>query len=600
MKKERKAMIKGKTVLIWFLLAAAFIILAQFFEKSVRTQKISWDEFLDDVEAGNAVEVVIEGNSIKLLAKDQRIYETVLPPGEIEYLKLLRQKRVKTIVRESNTGWIVLVATLAIPLILIILLFWGMRKMAEKMRGNAADFAKLGSQQVKPGENKTTFADVAGADEAKADLMETVDYLKSPRRYEKLGARAPKGMLLIGPPGTGKTLLARATAGEAGVSFFQISGSEFVEMFVGVGAARVRELFEHARKASPCIVFIDEIDAVGRARGAGLGHGNDEHEQTLNQLLKEMDGFLKQPGIVILAATNRPDVLDMALLRPGRFDRHVVMHNPDSRAREAILRVHAKKVALAPSVDLPRVAKGLPTGMSGADIESVVNEAAMGAIRLKKDAVDESDFSAARDRVLMGPARRSVTFSPEEKRVIAYHEAGHAIVAHYTSGADRVRHVTIVPHGLALGMTMTFPENDFHLKSEERLRAEIDVCFGGRAAEELVIKSISTGASNDLENATKVARDMVMKYGMSGLGERVFGTESEMNFFGQDFGNGKNYSEATSQMIDEEVKKIIDASRGRVNGLLKEKISELHALANALLEKETIESEELVEILGNR
>ncbi|MBI2099069.1 ATP-dependent metallopeptidase FtsH/Yme1/Tma family protein [Candidatus Uhrbacteria bacterium] len=591
-------MIKGKTVLILFILATALMLLAQLVNKSGKNRTISWDEFLDEVEAGNAVEVTIEGNAIKLLTKNQTIRETVLPPGEIEYLKLLRQKRVKTVVQEPSAGWVAIVAPLIIPLVFILLLFWGVKRMAEGIKGTATSFAKLGSRQVRPGDNKTTFADVAGADEAKADLLETVNYLKSPERYGKLGARAPKGVLLIGSPGTGKTLLARATAGEAGVSFFQISGSEFVEMFVGVGAARVRELFEHARKASPCIVFIDEIDAVGRARGAGLGQGNDEREQTLNQLLKEMDGFLKWPGIVILAATNRPDVLDTALLRPGRFDRHVVVTIPDSRAREAILRVHAKKIALAPSVDLSRVAKGLPFGMSGADIENTVNEAALGAARAQKDAADESDFSAARDRVLMGPARLSVKFSPEEKRVVAYHEAGHAIVAHYTAEADPVRHVTIVPRGLALGVTMMFPENDLHLKSEERLRAEIDVCFGGRAAEEMVIKSIFTGASNDLEKATKIARDMVMKYGMSDLGERVFGNESEMTFFGQDLGAGKNYSEATSQVIDEQVEKIISASRGRVNELLKERISKLHALAEVLCEKETIESEELKALLA--
>lgn len=589
---------KGKTVLIWFLLAMLFIILAQFFDKGARIQTISWDKFLDQVEAGSAVFVQIEGSHIRMKAKNGAVYETTSPPGEVEYLKLLRQKRVEVTARESNSGWLALILPLIIPLVIIFLLFFAMRKIVGGLRGGFTNFVKLGSQQVKPGDNKTTFADVAGAEEAKEALLETVNYLKAPRNYEKLGARVPKGVLLVGPPGTGKTLLARAAAGEASVSFFQISGSEFVEMFVGVGAARVRELFEHARKASPCIVFIDEIDAVGRSRGAGLGQGNDEREQTLNQLLKEMDGFLKWPGIVILAATNRPDVLDRALLRPGRFDRHVIVHMPDFQAREAILRVHARKIALAPSVDLARVAQGFPTGMSGADIENAVNEAALGATRLKKDAVDESDFSAARDRVLMGPARKSIKFAEEEKRIIAYHEAGHAIVARYTEGADPVMHVTIVPHGLALGVTMMFPEADTYLKSEKRLLSEIDICFGGRAAEDMVIGSISTGASNDLKRATEIAMSMVTQYGMSGLGERVFGAQSEMSFFGADFGNGRDYSESTAQAIDNEVAKIISGARERVDRLLKQNISKLHALARALLQKETVERDELEALLA--
>lgn len=593
-------MSRGRTALIWILMLLGFFMLYQFSTKP-RAREIPWNQFLDLVERDVVAEARILERRITVRTVPRgETFTTIVPLGDNQHHKLLREHKVKVVAKVSNSGWITNLVFLGLPLIFILLLFWRGRKMMGGITGAATKFAQLGSKQVKAGEVKTTFDDVAGCDEAKQDLMETIAYLSAPHLFEKLGGRVPRGVLLIGPPGTGKTLLARAVAGEAGVSFFQISGSEFVEMFVGVGAARVRELFEHARKAAPCIVFIDEIDAVGRHRGIGLGQGNDEREQTLDQLLKELDGFKNRDNIVLIAATNRPDVLDPALLRPGRFDRHVVVPMPDLRAREAILRVHVRKIALASNVDLSRVARALPPGMSGADIENVVNESALYAARLRKAAVDESDLVAARDRVLLGPERRSTVLSEEEKRITAYHEAGHTLVALSIPESDPIHRVTIVPHGLALGLTWSLPERDRHLESKERMLAHLAQAFGGRVAEELVIGSISTGASNDFEQATKIARNMVMRYGMSDLGERTFGSEAEYVFWGRELGSDRNYSEVTAHEIDEEVKKILAAARLRAKKILEDNRDKLELLANTLLQQETVEGAELAAILGNR
>lgn len=589
---------KLRTALIWILMLFGFLLIYQVNTTPQTNQQISWNQFLDLVEKDEVVEARITENRIAVLTANGVTVTTTVPPGDEQHHSLLRAHKVRVIAEYSNSGEMFGWLLLALPLILILLIFFGGRKIMGNMSGAATKFAQLGSKEVKAGEVKTTFDDVAGCDEAKADLMETVNYLKAPHLYEKLGGRVPKGVLLVGPPGTGKTLLARAAAGEAGVAFFQISGSEFVEMFVGVGAARVRELFEYARKAAPCIVFIDEIDAVGRNRGGGLGQTNDEREQTLDQLLKELDGFKDRDKIVIIAATNRPDVLDPALMRPGRFDRHVVVPMPDIRAREAILRVHVRKITLSPDADLSRVARALLPGMSGADIENMVNEAALNAVRGNKNAVEEVDLVMARDRVLIGPERRSMVLSDEEKRIVAFHEAGHTLVAWSIPESDPIHKVTIVPHAMALGLTWSLPERDRHLESEKRILAHLAQAFGGRVAEELIFGSISTGASNDFEQATKIARSMVMRWGMSKLGERTFGSESEYTFLGREFGSDRNYSEDTSRKIDEEVTSILNAARDRAKKILSENLKKLHILAEALLERETVEGHELAALLG--
>ena len=589
-------MTRWRTALIWILLLFGFLMLVKVSSTS-QTNQISWNQFLDLVETNAVVEARITENRIAVLTANGATVTTTVPPGDEQHHALLRAHKVKVIAEYSNSGEMLSWIFLALPLLLILLFIWGGRKNMGNIGGAATKFAQLGSQEVKAGEVKTTFDDVAGCDEAKADLMETVNYLKAPHLFEKLGGRVPKGVLLVGPPGTGKTLLARASAGEAGVAFFQISGSAFVEMFVGVGAARVRELFEYARKAAPCIVFIDEIDAVGRHRGSGLGQGNDEREQTLDQLLKELDGFKDRDKIVIIAATNRPDVLDPALMRPGRFDRHVVVPMPDLRAREAILRVHVRKITLSPDVDLSRVARALPPGMSGADVENLVNEAALNAVRGDKNAVEEVDLVMARDRVLIGPECRSTVLSDEEKRIVAFHEAGHTLVAFSIPESDPIHKVTIVPHAMALGLTWSLPERDRHIESKERILAHLAKAFGGRVAEELIFNSLSTGASNDFEQATKIARSMVMRWGMSELGERTFGSESEYTFLGQEFGSDRNYSEDTARRIDEEVTKILSAARDKAKKILSENLEKLHILAQALLERETVEGHELAALL---
>lgn len=591
---------KKWTFIIWFLaILLLFFLMTR--PRDGGIQEVPWSAFLDQVESDLVASVVIQQEMVVILDKNGEKFKARIPAGDQSYLALLREHGVGITVAAPPGDWTGIILILAIPLVGLFLLFILLRIVSGGaggqggIRGGPFTMGKLGSKQVKPEEIKTTFADVAGMEEAKADLMEVVDYLSSPKKYERLGGRVPKGVLLFGAPGTGKTLLARAAAGEAKVPFFKISGSEFVEMFVGVGAARVREFFDHARKAAPSIIFIDEIDAVGRSRGMGLGAGNDERESTLNQLLVEMDGFDKgQAPIVMIAATNRPDVLDQALLRPGRFDRHIVVPMPDLRAREAILRVHSKRISLAPDVELGSIARALPLGFTGADIENMVNEAALIAGRLNKEAVSQADFLAARDRVIMGPERKTSVLSSDEKKVVAYHEAGHAVAATYTPEADPVQRVTIVPHGMALGVTMMLPERDLYLKTRNRLLAEVCVCLGGRLAEELVFSEITTGASNDLERATEIAQAMVTRYGMSGLGERVYSAGGQADFLGRNL--GADYSEDTARKIDDEILKIIAEQKKRVSELLREHRVQLEALANALLERETVESEELKSI----
>tara|TARA_B100001109_G_scaffold16474_1_gene11951 strand:- start:373 stop:1908 length:1536 start_codon:yes stop_codon:yes gene_type:complete len=466
-------------------------------------------------------------------------------------------------------------------------------------RGGAMGFGRSKAKLLTENKNKVTFNDVAGIDEAKEELVEIVEFLKDPRKFQKLGGRIPKGALLIGPPGTGKTLLARAVAGEAGVPFFTISGSDFVEMFVGVGASRVRDMFEQGRRNAPCIIFIDEIDAVGRSRGAGLGGGNDEREQTLNQILVEMDGFDTQEGIILVAATNRPDVLDPALLRPGRFDRQVVVPNPDIIGREAILKVHTKKISMAPDVDIRTIARGTP-GFSGADLANIVNESALLAARKNKKIVTMVDFEEAKDKVMMGSERRSLVMSQDEKELTAYHEGGHAIVTLNQPASDPIHKATIIPRGRALGMVMRLPERDQLSMSREKMLADITVAMGGRVAEEIIFgdEKVTSGASSDIEMATKMARNMVTKYGMSDkLGTIQYGENEEEVFLGRSVQKHQNVSEETAKVIDSEIRGIVDTCYENARKILKDKINDLHAIAKGLIEYETLSGDEIIELL---
>jgi cell division protease FtsH len=483
------------------------------------------------------------------------------------------------------------------PVLLLIGVWIFFMRQMQVGGGKAMSFGKSRAKMLSENTQKVTFSDVAGVDEAKDELEEIIAFLKDPKKFTKLGGRIPKGVLLVGSPGTGKTLLARAIAGEAGVPFFSISGSDFVEMFVGVGASRVRDLFVQGKKNAPCIIFIDEIDAVGRHRGAGLGGGHDEREQTLNQLLVEMDGFETNEGVILIAATNRPDVLDPALLRPGRFDRRVVVPRPDVKGREGILKVHARKLPLSEDVDLERLARGTP-GFAGADLENVVNEAALLAARQNKDRVSMLDFEVAKDKVLMGSERKSMILSLEERRHTAYHEAGHALVAKLTPGVDPVHKVSIIPRGMALGVTTTLPTDERYTVTKDAWLSQIVFCFGGRAAEEIVFGHETTGASNDIKKATDIAKRMICEYGMSErLGPVAFGRNEEQIFLGRDFSQVKDYSEQTAQQIDDEVRRLVSEGYERAKSLLHEHTDLLHTIAERLLEKEAIDGAEIDEII---
>ena len=587
---------------LWLVFGLILVFMWSYFSKAGQSvQEVAYSDFLEHVEQGRIRAVQIRGEKItgEYTGTDGfRGGFKAYIPRDTDLIRLLREKHVSIKVEplEKNSYLMQFLLSWAPVMLLIGLWVFFMRQM-QSGGSKALSFGKSRARLLSDQKKKATFADVAGVDEAKAELEEIIDFLKDPQRFQKLGGKIPKGVLLVGPPGTGKTLLARAIAGEANVPFFSISGSDFVEMFVGVGASRVRDLFVQGKKQAPCIIFIDEIDAVGRHRGAGLGGGHDEREQTLNQLLVEMDGFEANEGVILIAATNRPDVLDPALLRPGRFDRRVVVPRPDVRGREEILRVHSRRVPLAEGVNIEQLARSTP-GFSGADLENLVNEAALLAARKNKDKVDMQDFELSKDKVLMGAERRSLILSPEERKNTAYHEAGHALVAKLIPGTDPVHKVTIIPRGMALGVTQQVPVDDRHTWSKDYIVNRLAIMFGGRVAEELTSGQMTTGAGDDLEKATELARRMVCEWGMSErLGPMTFGKKEEQIFLGRDFTQTKDYSEKTAVDIDNEVRVIITAAYERAKELLQGNLDVLHKMAAALLEKEVLDGAEIDEIV---
>ncbi|MCX7834121.1 MAG: ATP-dependent zinc metalloprotease FtsH [Ignavibacteria bacterium] len=605
----------ARIVLLWtFILIGLYFLVIYTKGTDSKSTSITYDQFLKlldsnkiqsaeiKIQADKSYEFIgklkqpepIEGKSVMI----ERI--SVLLPNDDDLIKKIREKGISPLeFKSEESGWFNVIMNI-LPWVLIIGFWIFLMRRMNASAGNTKgifSFGKSRAKMMSESSVKVTFEDVAGADEAKQELEEIIEFLKNPAKFQKLGGKIPRGVLLLGPPGTGKTLLARAVAGEAGVPFFSISGADFVEMFVGVGASRVRDLFEQGKKNSPCIIFIDEIDAVGRHRGAGLGGGHDEREQTLNQLLIEMDGFEQNSGVIVIAATNRPDILDPALLRPGRFDRHVVVDFPDVKGREGILKVHTRKIPLAPDVRLDVIAKGTP-GFSGADLANLVNEAALMAARNNSEYVTMKDLENAKDKVLMGTERRSIIISEKEKRTTAYHEAGHVLVAKMIPEADPVHKVTIIPRGRALGVTTYLPMDEKHTYSKEYLEAMIAYAMGGRAAEKLVFNEYTTGAKNDIDRATALARKMVCDYGMSEkLGPVAYGNKEEEVFLGKEIYQHKNYSEATQVLIDEEVKKTVQAGMDRAYNILKNNIDKLHALVEALLEREILDSEEIDKVL---
>jgi cell division protease FtsH len=589
-----------KNLALWMVIGLVIVLLFNVFgglsEKTAFEPNYS--DFLRNVEAGRVDSVTIRGNLVSGKLKDGGEFRTYIVDSP-DFVKVLRDKGVRISVKPVDPNpWYMSFLISWLPMLLFIGVWIFFMRQMQGGGAKALSFGKAKARLISEKHNKVTFADVAGVDEAKEELREIIDFLKDPHKFQKLGGKIPKGVLLVGPPGTGKTLLAKAIAGEANVPFFSISGSDFVEMFVGVGASRVRDLFEQGKKHAPCIIFMDEIDAVGRHRGAGLGGGHDEREQTLNQLLVEMDGFETNEGVILIAATNRPDVLDPALLRPGRFDRQVVVARPDVKGREEILRVHARRIPLAPDVELKVLARGTP-GFSGADLANLVNEAALLAARQTKKLVEMVDFENAKDKVLMGVERRSMIISDEEKRTIAYHEAGHALVAQTLPGADPVHKVTIIPRGRALGLTQQLPADDKYNYSRDYLLNRITILLGGRAAEEMVLNQQTTGAGDDLEKATEMARKMVCEWGMSEkLGPLTFGKREEHIFLGREFARQQDYSEETAVLIDAEVKQIVLDCAIRARTILEEQLGKLHRLAKALLERESLDSEEITRILS--
>ncbi len=587
-----------RSLFIWLLIGALMILLFDMLSTPKKPEKeLTFSDFIERVEAGEIVEVTIKENELSGVLKDGTSFRTYVEKYP-DFISDLRSKKVKIIVKPpEKTPWYISFLISWGPIILLAFLWiFFMRQM--QMGGNRAmSFGKAKVKLVSDKSGKITFKDVAGIEEAKTEVQEIIDYLKDPQKVTRLGGKIPKGVLLVGPPGTGKTMLAKAIAGEADVPFFSISGSEFVEMFVGVGASRVRDLFEQAKKSAPCIIFIDEIDAVGRHRGAGLGGGHDEREQTLNQLLVEMDGFEGKEGIIVIAATNRPDVLDPALLRPGRFDRQVVVPSPDVKGRLEILKVHTKNIPVAGDVDLEVIARSTP-GFSGADLANLVNEAALLAARLSKEQVEMVDFDEAKDKVLMGVERRSMIISDEEKRNTAYHEAGHTLVAKLIPGTDPIHKVSIIPRGRALGVTQQLPIDDRYTYSKDYLLKTLRVLLGGRAAEEVSLNHMTTGAGNDLERATDLARKMVCEWGMSDkLGPLTYGKREEHLFLGREIAKHKDYSEKTAEEIDLEVKEIVTDAYDEAKELLTRNRDMLEALAKRLLEKETLDSDEIDRVI---
>src|SRR2546423_82520 len=591
-----------KTVGIWLVIGLVVLtVVKQFDSRQSTKDSVSYSEFMDSAKSGKVESASVEGRTIKWVSADKKRYITY-SPGDIWMVGDLVKYGVKVEAKpEEEQSFLAQIFISWFPMLLLIgVWIFFMRQMQGGGRGGAFSFGKSRARMMDESTNTVTFADVAGCEEAKEEVSELVDFLRDPSKFQKLGGRIPRGVLMVGAPGTGKTLLARAIAGEAKVPFFSISGSDFVEMFVGVGAARVRDMFEQAKKHAPCIVFIDEIDAVGRQRGAGLGGGNDEREQTLNQLLVEMDGFEATMGVIVIAATNRPDVLDPALLRPGRFDRQVVVPLPDIRGREEILKVHMRKVPLAPDVKPDIIARGTP-GFSGADLANLVNEAALFAARQNKRLVDMDDFERAKDKIIMGAERRSMVMPEEERRNTAYHESGHTIVARLLPKTDPVHKVTIIPRGRALGVTMQLPTEDRYSQDRERLLNMIAVLFGGRIAEELFMKQMTTGAANDFERATEIARRMVTHWGMSDeLGPMVYGENEGEVFLGRSITTHKNVSEATMQKVDAEIRRIIDQQYRLARSLLESNRDKVEAMTKALLEFETIDADQIGDIMSGK
>jgi cell division protease FtsH len=590
-----------KNIGIWLVIGLVVLTVVKQFDRQTTRDSVSYTEFMDKAKAGAVESASVEGRKIVWVGTDKKRNVTYTP-GDIWMVGDLVKYGVKVEAKpEEEQSFLAQIFISWFPMLLLIgVWIFFMRQMQGGGRGGAFSFGKSKARMLDESNNTVTFADVAGCDEAKEEVAELVEFLRDPSKFQKLGGRIPRGVLMVGSPGTGKTLLAKAIAGEAKVPFFSISGSDFVEMFVGVGAARVRDMFEQAKKNAPCIVFIDEIDAVGRQRGAGLGGGNDEREQTLNQLLVEMDGFEGNSGVIVIAATNRPDVLDPALMRPGRFDRQVVVPLPDIRGREQILLVHMRKVPIAPDVKAEIIARGTP-GFSGADLANLVNEAALFAARGTKRLVDMDDFERAKDKIIMGAERRSIVMPEEERRNTAYHESGHAIVAKLMPKTDPVHKVTIIPRGRALGVTMQLPESDRYSMDKERMLSMIAVLFGGRIAEEVFMNQMTTGASNDFERATHLARDMVMRYGMSdAMGPMVYAENEGEVFLGRSITRTVNMSEETMKRVDAEVRKIIDGQYAAARRILEDNRERVEAMAKALLELETIDADQIDDIMAGK
>jgi cell division protease FtsH len=594
----------GRNLALWVIVALLLVALFNLFQPSGSgqrsAQQVAYSDFLNEVSSGHVRDVVIQGRTVSGQLTDGRTFQTYTPEDPALVSKLT-EKGIRVVARpeESDVNPLFHYLLSWFPMLLLIGVWVFFMRQMQSGGGRAMGFGKSRARLLTEKQGRVTFEDVAGIDEAKGELEEIVEFLRDPQKFQRLGGKIPKGVLLVGPPGTGKTLLARAIAGEANVPFFTISGSDFVEMFVGVGASRVRDMFEQGKKNAPCIIFIDEIDAVGRHRGAGLGGGNDEREQTLNQMLVEMDGFESNEGVILIAATNRPDVLDPALLRPGRFDRQVVVPNPDVNGREKILRVHMRKVPLAADVDPKVIARGTP-GFSGADLANLVNEAALLAARTGRRTVGMHEFEQAKDKVLMGAERRSLVMSEDEKRMTAYHEAGHALAALKLPECDPVHKATIIPRGRALGLVMSLPEGDRYSKHKSKLLSELAMAMGGRVAEEIIFGAdkVSNGAAGDIKMATDQTRRMVTEWGMSDrLGMIAYGDNSQEVFLGHSVTQSKNVSEATARQIDAEIRRIIDEAYARTKQILMENIDELHLLAKGLLEHETLSGEEIRQVI---
>jgi cell division protease FtsH len=593
-----------KTAVFWVVIICAVVLVYM----AVKTGRgptpanLKVSDFVAYVQDGKIKEADITGSDVQGTMTEGGVakqFHTVIPPNYPEIYKMLQDKGVKYTWKESTgSGWISILFN-AVPVLILLGLWIFMMRQMQSGGNKALSFGKSRARLHSSQQKKVTFKDVAGVDEAKEELQEIIEFLREPQKFQKLGGRIPKGVLLIGPPGTGKTLLARAIAGEANVPFFSISGSDFVEMFVGVGASRVRDLFEQGKKNAPCIIFIDEIDAVGRHRGAGLGGGHDEREQTLNQLLVEMDGFESNEGVILVAATNRPDVLDPALLRPGRFDRRVVVDRPDVRGRESILKVHTKKVPLSDDVDLSVIARGTP-GFAGADLANLVNEAALVAARQNRKVVTQFDFELAKDKVLMGVERKSMIISDKEKRMTAYHEGGHALVAALIEDADPLHKVTIIPRGMALGLTMQLPLDDKLSHDKKYLESRLAILMAGRIAEEIFLDQMTTGAGNDIERATEMAHKMVCEWGMSELGPLSFGKKDEQIFLGREIAQHRDYSEETAIKIDQQVRKLVEDAYTRARTIIVNRSDALVKIAEALLEREVLDGAEVLDLIAGK